>query len=246
MDPSTFGSLMTNTEKATPEEISWYQQAVGSLMWPMCQTRPDIAFAVGVVARYASNPSRLHKSAVLRIFRYLRGSIDVGITYRMNGNRRLIGYSDADYAADKMSRRSTTGYVFKLADAPITYSSMLQKSTALSTCEAEYMALTEAGREAVHLHELLRSLQYAGASEMPLIYGDNRGSINLTANPEHHKRTKHIDVRHHWIREAINNQRIRIEWISTSKQAADGLMKALPSPQYTTFREQLGLSRKVS
>ena len=75
---------------------------------------------------------------------------------------------------------------------------MLQKSTALSTCKAEYMALTEAGCEAVHLCELLWSLWYAGASEVPLIYSDNRGSINLTANPEHHKHMKHIDVHHHW------------------------------------------------
>ena len=123
---------------------------------------------------------------------------------------------------------------------------MLQKSTALFTCEAEYMALTEADWEAIHFCELLQSLQYTGTSEMPLIYGDNRGLINLTTNPEHHKHMKHIDVHHHWICEAINNQCIQIKWISTFKQAADGLMKALPSPQYTTFREQLSLSHKVS
>ena len=215
-------------------------------MWFICQTRFDIAFTVGVIACYASNFSWFYKSTVLHIFQYLCESIDVGITYKMNGNRHLISYSDADYAADKMSKWFTTEYVFKLTDISITYSSMLQKSTALSTCEAEYMALTEAGWEAVHLCELLQSLQYTGTSKMLLIYDDNRGSINLTINPEHHKHTKHIDVHHHWICEAINNQHIQIKWISTSKQAADGLTKALPSLQYTTFREQLGLSHKVS
>ena len=104
MDPFTFGSLMMNTEKVTPEEISWYQQAVRSLMWPMCQIRSDITFAVDVVACYALNSSQLYKNAVLCIFQYLCGSIDVRITYRMNGNRCLIDYSDADYAADKMSK----------------------------------------------------------------------------------------------------------------------------------------------
>ena len=208
MDSSMFGSLITNTEKATPEEILWYQQAVESLMWLMCQIRLDITFAVGVVACYTLNSSQLYKSAVLCIFWYLYGSIDIGITYRMKGNRHLINYSDTDYAADKMSRWFITEYVFKLAGVLITYSLMLQKSMALFTCKAEYMTLTEADCKAVHLHEPLQSLQYAGASKVSLIYDDNRGSINLTANPKHYKHTKYIDVCHHWIREVVNNQHI--------------------------------------
>ena len=155
IDSSMFESFIINTERATPEEISWYQQAVGSLMWSMCQTRSDITFAVDVVAYYTSNPSWLYKSAVLCIFWYLYELINIRITYRMKGNRHLISYSDTDYAADKMSRWFTTEYVFKLTGIPITYSSMLQKSTALSTCKAEYMTLTEADCKAVHLHELL-------------------------------------------------------------------------------------------
>ena len=194
MDPSMFGSLIANTEKATPEEISWYQQAVGSLMWLMCQIRPDIAFAVDVIAYYALNSSWIYKSTVLYIFWYLHRSIDIRIIYRIKGNRHLIGYSDTDYAADKMNKQFTIEYMFKLTDALITYSSMLQKSTALFTCKAEYMAFTEAGCEAVHFYELLWSLWYTGTSEVLLIYGDNRESINLIINLEHHKHTKHIDV----------------------------------------------------
>ena len=125
MNSSTFGSLIMNTEKATPEEISWYQQTVGSLMWPMCQTRPDIAFAVNVVACYALNLSWLYKSAVLCIFWYLCESINIRITYRIKGNRHLISYSDTDYAADKMSRWFITEYMFKFAGVPIIYSLML-------------------------------------------------------------------------------------------------------------------------
>ena len=135
--------------------------------------------------------------------------------------------------------------MFKLTNASITYSSMLQKSTALSTCKAEYMTLTKTSQKAIHLHELLQSLQYTDTSEMPLIYNDNRGSINLTINSKHHKYMKHINVHHHWIHKAINNQHIQIKWISTFKQITDNLMKTLPSLQYTTFRKQLNLLHKI-
>ena len=155
MNSFTFESLITNTEKATSEEILWYQQAVGSLMWSMCQTRPDIAFTVDVITHYASNSNQFYKSAVLCIFWYLYELINIRITYRIKGNRHLISYSDTDYAVDKMSRQFTTEYMFKLAGISITYSSMLQKSMTLSTCKAEYMILTEADCEAVHFYEFL-------------------------------------------------------------------------------------------
>ena len=124
-------------------------------MWFICQIRSDIAFTVDVIAYYTANLSWFHKSAVLCIFWYLCELIDIGIIYRIKENRHLIDYSDTDYAADKMSKWFTTEYVFKLTDALITYFSMLQKSTALFTCKAEYIIFTEAGHEAVHFCELL-------------------------------------------------------------------------------------------
>ena len=158
MDSSTFKSFIMNTEKATSEEILWYQQAVESLMWFMYQTRPDITFAVDVVAHYASNSNWFYKSVVLYIFWYLCELINIEIIYKMKENRHLISYSDADYAADKMSKWFTTEYVFKLTGTFIIYSLMLQKSTALFTCKTEYMILTEADCETVHLYEFLWSL----------------------------------------------------------------------------------------
>ena len=128
-----------------------YANAVGSLMYAMVCTRPDISHAVSMVSRYMHAPGKEHWNAVKWILRYLLGTIDVGLEFvrDMNNNHLCVGYVDSDYAGDLDKRRSTTGYVFTLAGGPICWRSILQSTVALSTTEAEYMAVTEAFKEAI-------------------------------------------------------------------------------------------------
>jgi hypothetical protein len=186
-----------------PEDRKQYQSAVGSLMYAMLGTRPDIAFAVSVVSRYASNPTEAHWKAVKRILRYLRSTITLELVYK-GDLKPLVGYSDADWAGDQDTRRSTSGYIFNIGSGAISWSSKRQPTVALSSCEAEYMGQTQAAKEAIWLRDLLENLT-ASPEELQatIVYCDNQGAIALAKNPQFHARTKHIDIQHHFVRERL-------------------------------------------
>jgi hypothetical protein len=222
-----------------------YQNAVGSLMYAMLGTRPDIAYAVGAVSRYNSNPGESHWRAVKRIFRYLKGTRDLELHYGKTG-KTLCGYSDADWAGDADDRRSTTGFTFLLGGGAITWKSQKQPTVALSTTEAEYMALCHSAKEAIWLKTLLRELGYQAGDTPTRIYTDNQGSMALAKNAVHHARTKHIDVRHHFIREKLEAKEITIEYCETDRMTADVLTKALARPKHHYFVENLGLVGEMS
>ena len=204
-------------------------------------TRPDIAQAVGVVSQFCENPTQQHWIAVKRIFRYLQGTMDYGLYYRKTGEEDLVGYSDADWAGNLDNRRSTTGYAFLLHGACISWRSTRQRTVALSTTEAEYMALSESTQEAVWLKRLLEDLQQRDSNAPITIYGDNQGSIALTRNPEYHRRTKHIDIRHHFVREKVEDGQIVIKYCSTQDMLADLLTKPLPAEKFVKLRNKLGI-----
>jgi hypothetical protein len=227
---------------ASTEFKARYQSAVGTLMYTMLGTRPDIAFAVSVVSRFSSNPDEHHWKAVKRIFSYLRGSIDLNLVYEGDLSD-LVGHADANWAGDIDTRRSTTGFVFNLGSGAISWSSKRQPTVSLSTCEAEYQAQTAAAKEAVWLRSLLHEL-LTPENESPyatIIYADNQGAIALAKDPKYHARTKHIDIQHHWIREKIAGGDIKLEYVHTSRQIADGLTKPLPKDAFYAFRKALGV-----
>ena len=160
--------------------------------------------------------------------RYLKGTSKVGITYRNGGSDfNLVGYSDADFANDVETRRSTTGYIFELSNGPITWCSQRQKSVALSTTVAEYIAACEATKEATWLRLLLNDIGCQCTSPT-IINIDNQSSIKLVKNPEFHKRTKHVDTRYHFIREKYQERAINVCYVPSELQLADILTKALP------------------
>jgi hypothetical protein len=202
-----------------------YQNAVGSLMYAMIGTRPDIAYSVGVVSRFASNPGSTHWTTVKRVIRYLKGTADYCVTYGPS-KVGLIGYCDADWAGNLDDRKSTTGYLFLLAGGAISWASKKQPTVALSTTEAEYMALNAASQEAIWLKRLLKELKY-DIEQPTTIRVDNTGCIELAKNPTHHARTKHIDIKHHFIRECIDKGEIKLEYCSTKDMTADIMTKAL-------------------
>jgi hypothetical protein len=228
------------TSYECPSDLrSRYQSAVGSLMFAMLGTRPDIAFAISIVSRFASNPTETHWKLVKRMFRYLRGTVNLQLVYQGDLGP-LRGYSDADYAGDIETRRSTSGYLFSLGSAAISWSSKRQPTVALSTCEAEYIAQTQAAKEAIWLQRLIQELITTVATP-PIIYCDNEGAVALSKNPEFHSRTKHIDIQWHFVREKVAEGRIELQRVSTANQAADGFTKGLPRELFTKFRQVIGL-----
>jgi hypothetical protein len=175
------------------------------------------------------------------VLRYLAKTASIRVEYYAQGERNLIGYADADYAADE-SRKSTMGYIYTFAGGPITWSSKLQRSVSTSTTEAEYLALAHAGKEAVWIRSMLEQLhRFEQVSKPTTIYGDNQGALALVQNPEFHARTKHIDVSAHYVRELSEDQKISLQYIQTGEMLADMLTKPLKKVRHAKNVEQVGL-----
>lgn len=217
-----------------------YQSAVGSLLYLSTKTRPDITFAVCNVAKYCSKPTTKHWSAVKRIFRYIRGTCDLGILYDGQNSNSCIGYSDADWAGDRNDRKSTSGYCFSLGSGLISWRTNKQSCVALSTAEAEYVALAGAAQEAVWLKHLLDDLKF-GVNAPIVINEDNQSAICLAKNPKDHPRTKHIDIKYHYVRELIIDNQVELQYCPTSDMLADIFTKGLSTDRFTRLRMMLGL-----
>jgi len=217
-----------------------YRSAVGSLMYLTVATRPDIAAAVGIVSRYTNQPCSQHWIAVKRILRYLQGTANWCLDLSADPDAQLRGYCDADWANDPDTRCSVTGYVFSIGKGSITWSSKRQTTVALSTTEAEYMALSHAAREAIWLRQLLKELGFEQTKPTE-IYSDNQGCIALVANPIHHARTKHIDVRHHFVRQLHSDGAIQTLFCRSEENAADFLTKPLGKHKHAVCATAVGL-----
>ena len=216
-----------------------YREAVGSLMYAAMGTRPDIAFATSTVAQFSDNPGWVHWEAVKRIFRYLQGTKELELVY--GGERRgLVGYVDAD-GATQDHRRAISGYVFMVDGGAVSWSSKKQELVTLSTTEAEYVAQTHAAKEAVWLRGLLTEL-FGPVNGPTTLFSDSKSAIALAQDGHYHARTKHIDIRYHFIRYIIDAGTIKLVYCSTDDMTADTLTKALPSVKAKHFASALGLS----
>jgi hypothetical protein len=216
-----------------------YAQLVGSLMYLAVCTRPDIAYSVGALARYMSNPTTVHWQEVIGVVRYLAGTATYGLTYGTR-NESLIGYCDADYATDTDTRRSTSGYVFTLYGGAITWQSKRQPTVAASTTEAEYMAAAAAVKEALWLRQLFKD--FGIDTGVVTIMADNQAAIKILKNPISSLRSKHIDVVHHFARERVMRKEIEFKYIPTIEQVADVLTKALPEAKHTKCLKGMGMA----
>lgn len=242
METNTRHVSAESTYTADKDLRQRYQSAVGSLMYAMLGTRPDLAFSISVVSRFASNPTQAHWSAVKRIFRYLKQTIDMGLVFS-GAIQPLVGYTDSDWAGCAETRRSTSGYVFHLGSAAISWSSKRQPTVTLSSCEAEYIGQTNATKEAIWLQTFLQQIQpdlHNGLSAT-IIYGDNQGAIALAKNPQFHNRTKHIETQHHFVREKVAEGKVDLKWVPTAEQIADGLTKPLSKDKFEVFRRAIGV-----
>ncbi|MCO5586749.1 hypothetical protein L7F22_040691 [Adiantum nelumboides] len=186
----------------------------------MVATRPDIAHAVGVVSRFMANLGRLHWDAVKSIMRYLKETKNKCLCYG-KGPLELKGFCDCDMADDVDTRKSTSCYVFTLAGGVVSWCSRLQKIAALSTTEAEYISATETSKEAIWLARLCS--EFGLPNKAPMLGCDSRSAICLAKNAMFHARTKHIDVRYHFIREVLEDGLITLVKVHTSQNPEDAL-----------------------
>jgi len=228
-----------NKGSPDPEIRASYQQVIGSLLYIMIGTRPDIAYAVTKLSQFAANPTQDHLNRALYICRYLLGTSDYALVFNGKSNGGLIAYADSDWASDPITRKSTTGYLVKLANGVFCWNSRAQKSIALSSTEAEYMSLSDTSRQVVWIRTLFKEI---GIDLGPIpLCGDNQGSIFLASNPVQEKRIKHIDLRYHYIREIIRQKQIELLFIEGAENPADLFTKNLGRIKFLKFREQLGL-----
>ena len=233
-DASSFSTNNTDTPEKFP-----YRELIGSLLYLSIISRPDISFAVGVLSRYLEKPLSVHISGAKRILRYLKGTFNYGLMYTNDLNELKI-YSDSDYAGDPSNRKSTSGVAVKYGSCTIAWRSQLQKSVTLSTTEAEYVAAAEAVKDVIWIKRLLSEISTTPLSNCSLLL-DNQSAIKLIKNPEFHKRTKHIDVRYHFIRDRYEEGIFKLSYVCSQDQLADILTKALPSPRFNYIRNLLNL-----
>ncbi|KAK4704691.1 hypothetical protein P7C70_g1518, partial [Phenoliferia sp. Uapishka_3] len=243
-DPKLHLVAATPAEAAALDPATPYRAAIGALLWLSLSTRPDIAFAVSVVGRYSASPGVAHWTAVKRIFRYLAGTPFYGLIYRKVDGETVglfDAFSDADHAGDHDSRKSTSGFVVRMAGAAISWLARLQKSVSISTTEAEYMGLSACAMEVVWLRALFSELGFRQPGPT-LIRGDNMGSISLAKHPTAHQRTKHIAIHYHFTRDKVATKEVVLRWIPTAEMVADVMTKGLDAGKHRGFSADCGLS----
>lgn len=220
-----------------------YRELVGSLMYLVLGSRPDLCFALNYFSRYQGNATEEHYVHLKHLLRYLNGTSDIKLKFsRSQNDVPLEGFVDADWANSKEDRKSTSGYLFRVFGNVISWSSKKQSVVALSTAEAEYVAANSATCEALWLTKIMKDLGFKNLEPI-VLNEDNQACIFMSRNPET-KRTKHIDIRYHFIRDCVWNQQIELKYIPTNEQLADILTKQLPRSTFEELREQLGLKRE--
>jgi len=217
-----------------------YRSLVGSLMYLAIGTRPDIAHSVQQLCHHLDCYGPIHWEAAKRVMRYLKGTRDLKLVLGGEHPARLLGFTDSDFANCPDTQRSVSGYCFTLGSGLITWSARQQKTISLSTCEAEYVAASDAAKEVAWLHTLLHELDFTQPSATPLLC-DNTGGITLSEDVSYHAKVKHIDISMHSIRERVARGQIKLHYVKSMNNAADIFTKSLPCKDFEHLRTCLGL-----
>ena len=236
------------TLRKTPENESYpeikpdYQSLLGSLMYAALATRPDIVFAVHKLSQFSSNPSPEHMTALKHCYRYLKGTADLGITFSRKNDEDLELYSDADWGNDLDDRRSVSGYVSIIAGGAATYSSKKQATVAQATHKAKYMALSHTLCENIWLRTFFSEMGLPPLTPTS-VRCDNQGTIAYSYSGGYHARSKHIDIKHHFVRECIASKQASVTHCTSVDNIADIFTKALPRATHELLVAKLGMTR---
>lgn len=221
------------------EEV--YKSLVGGLIY-LTHTRPDLAYYVSIVARFMQSPSRIHFGVTTRILQYVAGAKSFVIWCQRTKAVNLVGSSDSDWPSDVDDRRSLSAYVFSIGSGVISWSSKKQNTFAQSSTEAEYISASGATCQAIWLRRVLEDLGWK-QTEATEIHCDNKSAINLSKNPIMHNRSKHIELKYHFLREMVIKDQVKLEYCNTHNQLADVLTKALSIEKFVYFRHIPGVRR---
>ena len=233
LESQVLAALLQQASDVDPALLRQYQSIVGALLYCATNTRPDVAFSVAMLCRAMARPTPALLTAARRVLCYLHATRDLGLRYERS-EERLYGMSDSNWA----TRHSTSGHVFMQNRAAISWSSKKQATVALSSCEAEIVAASEAAREAVHLTRLATELGLHDGTSIDL-HVDNKSAIDVAYNPEHRTAMKHVDRRHFYVRELVENHRLRVPFVATVNNIADFFTKALPPKQFEAMRDRI-------
>lgn len=245
--PLPFEELTKSTVQATPQEIYSYQQRIGSINFAAVITRPDVAHAASKLSEYLTNPSQHHLECANRVLLYLAHTRDLSIefdTQTVNPRKIFIASSDASFANDPDTRKSSQGYAFMLFNGVIDWKASKQKTVTTSSTEAELLAISTTGKETIWWTRFFDSIDFNPGHETH-IQCDNRQTIRAFTSdtPRFTTKLRHVDIHRHWLRQEVQSKRIFIEWTSTTAILADGLTKSLPPQRHKEFVRLIGLRK---
>ncbi|KAK2398761.1 putative mitochondrial protein [Trifolium repens] len=223
-------------------DASMYRSLVGSLFY-LTASRPDLMFAASLLSRFMSKPSHLHLGAAKRVLRYVMGTMEHGIRFEKNSKLEAKGYCDNDWAGSVDDMKSTSGYVFNLGSGVISWCSKKQDTVAQSSAEAEYLAAGLATQQSLWLKRILQDIGEKQEGSLQL-HCDNKSAIAMAKNPVFHSRTRHINIKHHFIRSVIEEGDVQLIFCSSQEQLADIFTKALPRGRFQQLREAMGVKEQ--
>ena len=241
-EPGTKLRMATLNDKLCNIEL--YQELTGSLNHLAVFSRPDITFTVSKLSKYNADPTTVHFKAALHVLQYLKSTRNYCLVYYRSTTVPIIdilGFSDSDFTSDEDDRKSYTGYVFLICGGAVSWSTHKQSTVALSSMEAEYMALSDAAREALARKQLFCELQIPSGQQPVTILSDSQSALDISENPAKYRQAKHIDVRYHAIRHYIHDYKIKVDYIPTEHQPADLFTKALGPMKHQRFCQLIGL-----
>lgn len=217
-----------------------YRELVGCLLFVAQRTRPDILFTVIALSQYNNNPGYIHWTRLCQLTRYLLSTSEYGITYHGDQNLQLTIYCDSDWGADRDTRKSTSGYILYLGSCPISWRSLKQKSVSLSTMEAEYVAISEAVKELLWILPIIKELKVINLTT-PVILCDNQSAIFYSHNSVENQRSKHIDIKFHFVREKLSEGMFILKYVQSNRNVADIFTKLLPKSNFDNCIQKLML-----
>ncbi|XP_040989961.1 secreted RxLR effector protein 161-like [Juglans microcarpa x Juglans regia] len=238
-NPIVPGIRLMKDEEGAKVNATMYKQLVGSFMY-LTATRPDLMYVVSLISRFMASPIELHLQATKRVLRYLKGTVDLGVFYRKEGNGELMAYTDSNYAGDVDDRKITSSYVFLLNEGAVSWSSKKQPVATLSTTKIEFVAAASCACQGVWMRRVLEKLGHS-QGKCTTVLCDNSSTIKLFKNPVMHGRSKHTDVRFHFLRDLTKDAVVELKHCVTQEQVADIMTKPLNLDVFLKLRESMGV-----